>query len=374
MSEAAAGGRGGEIRLPPALERWITVAQFTTRKRQKIYRRLAALLNNGVPLNTAIARLQVVAAGMGRKGAVEKVVLQNWQERMRGDPTFGAALRGWSPEEERLLIVAGETGGHLANTLESLIDIMNNVKALKAALRSAITYPMVLVTAMFGYMSIVSLVAVPRFADVYAPENWTGYARGMYLISEVALPGLITYLCLIPALFILYQISVRTIGGRLRIWLDRYPPFSFYRLQTGSGFLLGFGSLLQAGVQATEAMFLLAQRATTNYMRVRIGSALAGLRSGLNVGRAMESTRYEFPDAEILADLVTYSDLKNFEDRLLDISKEWVKDTVVEVTARTKAMNQVLLMMLIIVVGLMVFGLFEIQQQVAAGIRAGTAG
>ncbi|MGR4000524.1 MAG: type II secretion system F family protein [Alphaproteobacteria bacterium] len=361
-----------EIRLPPGLERLVTVAQFSTRKRQKLYRRLSALLNNGVPLNTAIARLQVVATGMGRKGAVEKIVLQNWMERMRGDPAFGAAITGWAPEEERLLIVAGETGGHLADTLDSLVDIMTNVKALKSALRSALTYPLVLISAMFGYMAIVSLVAVPRFAAVYDPIYWVGYAKVMFLISEIALQALFIYLLSIPLMIVGFQVAVRTVGGRLRIVLDRFPPFSFYRLQSGSGFLLGFGSLLQAGVQATEAMNLLAQRATTTYMKVRIGSALAGLRSGLNVGRAMESTRYEFPDREILADLVTYSDLRNFEDRLLDISKEWVRETVVEVTARTKAVNQMLLMMLIVVVGMMVYGLFQIQQQVAIGIRTGT--
>ena len=71
---------------------------------------------------------------------------------------------------------------------------------------------------------------------------------------------------------------------------------------------------------------------------------------------------------------MTYSDLANFDQRLLDISKEWVSQTVVEVTARTKAVNQILLMMLIVVVGLMVYGLFQIQQQVASGIRAGDAG
>ena len=374
MSQLADERKPGEIRLPPGLERLITRSQFSTRKRQKLYRRLAALLNNGIPLATAVARLQVVSANMGRRGAVEKVVLQNWQIRMRGDPSFGAAVQGWAPEEERLLIVAGETGGELAATLLSLTGIMDSVKDLRSALRSAVTYPFVLIAAMFGYLSIVSLVAVPKFAEVYDPSNWTGYARVMYNISEIALQLLIGFVLFVPGIIVLYQVSVRTIGGRVRIILDRVPPFSFYRLQTGAGFLLGFGSLLQAGVQATEALHLIMQRSQTGYMRVRVGAALAGVRAGLSIGRAMESTRYEFPDREILADLVTYSDLANFDERLLDISKIWVSDTVVEVTARTKTVNQALLMMLIVVVGMMVFGLFQIQQQVASGIRAGGGG
>ena len=371
---SATGAKPGEIRLPPSIERFITVSQFSVRKRQKLYRRISALLQNGIPLQTAIARLQVVSAQMGRKGATEKIVLENWEIRMRGDPSFGSAIQGWAPEEERLLIVAGETGGQLAQTLVNLCGIMDNVKALRSALRSAITYPFVLIGAMFGYLSIVSIVAVPKFAEVYDPSNWTGYAQVMYQLSEIAPQLLIGFVLFIPSSFILYQVAVRSIGGRPRIYLDRVPPFSFYRLQTGAGFLLGYGSLLQAGVQATEAMYLLVKRSQTNYMRVRAGAALGGLRAGLSVGRALESTRYEFPDREILADLVTYSDLANFDQRLLDISKDWVSQTVVEVTARTKAVNQMLLMMLIVVVGLMVYGLFQIQQQVASGIRAGDAG
>ena len=118
---SATGAKPGEIRLPPAIERFITVSQFSVRKRQKLYRRISALLQNGIPLQTAIARLQVVSAQMGRKGATEKIVLENWEIRMRGDPSFGSAIQGWAPEEERLLIVAGETGGQLApNPRQSL--------------------------------------------------------------------------------------------------------------------------------------------------------------------------------------------------------------------------------------------------------------
>ena len=130
---SATGAKPGEIRLPPAIERFITVSQFSVRKRQKLYRRISALLQNGIPLQTAIARLQVVSAQMGRKGATEKIVLENWEIRMRGDPSFGSAIQGWAPEEERLLIVAGETGGQLAQTLVNLCGIMDNVKALRAA-------------------------------------------------------------------------------------------------------------------------------------------------------------------------------------------------------------------------------------------------
>ena len=363
--------RSGEIRLPPAIDRLLKRLAFTTRRRQKMYRRLSALLMNGVPLATSVARLRVVAESLGRKGGVERQVLENWQIRMRGDPSFGNAVRGWAPEEERLLIVAGETGGQLAQTLINLCGIMDHVASLRAALRAAITYPFVLIGAMFGYLSVVSLVAVPRFAEVYDPENWVGFARLMFHISEIALFLLVGFILFIPASYLIYQVSVRTIGGRARVVLDRFAPFSFYRLQSGAGFLLGLGSLLQAGVQATESMYLLMRRSTTRYMRDRVGAALSGLRSGLSVGRALQHTRYEFPDREILADLVTYSDLANFDQRLLDISSTWVQQTVEDVTKRTAAVNRILLVMLIIVVGLMVFGLFQIQQQVASGIRGG---
>lgn len=368
-----AGPKKGEITLPPFIDRFLKRSAFTTRKRKKLYRRMSALLDNGVPLATAVARLRVVAESLGRKGGVERQVLENLQIRMRGDPSFGNAIRGWAPEEERLLIVAGETGGQLPVTLINLCGIMDNVSSLKQALRAAITYPLVLLGAMFGYLSIVSIVAVPKFAEVYPPRFWTGYAKFMYHLSEVAFYLLAGFVLAIPTFYFLYQFAVRTVGGRTRVILDRFPPFSFYRLQTGAGFLLGFASLLQAGVQATESMYLLMRRSSTRYMRVRIGAALSGLRSGLSVGRAMQATRYEFPDREILADLVTYSDLANFDKRLLDISSAWVSQTAEDVTRRTATVNRILLILLIVVVGLMVFGLFQIQQQVASGIRSGKA-
>ncbi|MDR5671210.1 type II secretion system F family protein, partial [Burkholderia cenocepacia] len=93
--------------------------------------------------------------------------------------------------------------------------------------------------------------------------------------------------------------------GNVRAWLDRYPPYSIYRLITGCGFLVALSSLQAAGFTVERSLARLAADATP-WLRQRIDDMLFGVKSGLNVGEAMKNAGYRFPSEEIVDDLCVY--------------------------------------------------------------------
>src|SRR3546814_18795379 len=82
---------------------------------------------------------------------------------------------------------------------------------------------------------------------------------------------------------------------RIRIYLDKIPPWSIYRMLQGSTFLLNIAIMIKAGVRLQNILIMM-DKTGSPWVRSRVGAALAGINSGLNLGQALPGTGYQFPD------------------------------------------------------------------------------
>src|SRR5262249_52631591 len=112
--------------------------------------------------------------------------------------------------------------------------------------------------------------------------------------------------------------------AEIRVYLDRIPPWSFYRALHGSGFLVNMSVMLKAGIQMAEALLLLSEEGGP-WLRTRIQAILHGINQGKTLGEAMHAAGYEFPDPRAVHILRAVSDVDGFEDSMALFAEAWMK-------------------------------------------------
>lgn len=134
-------------------------------------RELASLLEAGLTLDRA---LQILLE-LNDDPAMSQL-LGTLQEKMRGGKTFSVAL-----EEQRKLfsklyvnmVRAGEAGGALQAVMARLADYLERSAELRESVKSALIYPIILVTVAGLSVALLLVFVVPQFAQMFADMGQT---------------------------------------------------------------------------------------------------------------------------------------------------------------------------------------------------------
>jgi type II secretory pathway component PulF len=352
------------------VHRWWAKRQFSYSARLHLYRKIAKMLSNGLPLLKALEDLQQRASEGGRKpNEPLAIVLDDCRRMVQNGRMLSEGLAWWVPKSEQMIIMAGEQSGRLEVTLSAVVAVVQAEKRIKGLIVGGASYPVALFALIFIYLYLFGTRVIPQFTHLVNPETWRGAARSLYLMSEVVQnwTPLIAggMLGLMLALFV----SMPLWRGGLRIIADRFAPYSIYRLVVGSGFLMAFSALQHAGITVEKSLMRMAEMASP-WLRERLEGALLGVKSGLNCGEALRNAGYGFPSKEVIDDLCVYADYKGFADSLKIIADEWMEEGVEQVSAQMKVLNGVAIVSLALIIGWLVTGFFGIQHEIASMTRA----
>lgn len=334
-------------------------------RRRRFYDKLAELLASGARLTDALKSLQRRTVRHKSGFVPHYYALNEVLSAIRRGDMLSDAMKEWAPQHEINLIKAGEEAGDLPNTLEFTSKIIEGRGRLQAAFVGALAYPFVLLLGAIGLLFLIGYSLIPRMAQIGDPTSWEGSAYAMYQLSQF----LQSYWALtVPvvagaiAIFIFITLKKPILPKKVRVVLDRYPPWSFYRLFVGSGFLLNLSSLLNAGVSQQEALRLIRDDAPP-YMRDRVDGILRQMRGGAdNIGEAMYRCGYEFPDREVIEDLMTYADLPNFTERLEEMGTEWMEKGISRVEGQAQYLNWLMLVIIGVGITWTAYAVYTIQQ------------
>jgi type IV pilus assembly protein PilC len=156
-------GMSREITLRPGHVKRKELAVFT--------RQFATMVNSGLPILRALA----ILADQTESKALAKVVTEVRTEIEQGSSLSAAMAK--HPKAFNELYVAmvrsGETGGVLDAVLLRLADAIERDVALRQRIRSAMTYPVVVVIFVTLIMMAMLLFIVPQFKNIYAQLGGT---------------------------------------------------------------------------------------------------------------------------------------------------------------------------------------------------------
>jgi len=296
---------------------------LTDERRIMAYRELGALVKAGLPMVRAIEVLidsPEIGDARGRLAAVKDAV----REGASLEDALGGASAKVGPFE-KAMIAAGERAGTLGDVLEKLSSFMEEQQSLKERVRTAMIYPLIVV-------SVAVIVAVGVFVFVL-PQT------GKFL-HEMRLPvplvtrimmsvGNIVAICGVPvvALVVLavayFRRRLRT-SESVRLKFDR-RLFSApiigrgYSLLANLRFARTFSMLLRGGVAAVDAIILSGRATGSVWITSLSESAAETVRHG---GSLADAVRVMPPLASTLPAWIQAGEAGGNVENLLDNAAE----------------------------------------------------
>lgn len=129
-------------------------------------RELSTLLGAGLTLDRSLQVLHDLS-----QNPVLRRLLAALRERIQAGNTFATALEAEGATFSRLyinMIRAGESGGVLEAVLERLADYLERSAELRDSIRSALTYPLILLTVAGASVILLLVFVVPQFSQMFA--------------------------------------------------------------------------------------------------------------------------------------------------------------------------------------------------------------
>ncbi len=325
--------------------------QFTTQ--------LAILQGAGI----TIVRSLRVCEGQLRPGPL-KTVVGAVADDVEGGAALSEALAKHPAVFDRLyvnMVRAGEKGGILDGILARLADFAEKSERIKAKIKEALTYPVVVLLFAFGVVAFIMIVIVPKFEEIFRTfgedlpavtklliQVSRGFARHWYLV--IGLPVLLYtgYRLLLRLPRFLYAVD--------RLKLRAPIAGGLIEKTIVARFSRTLGTLLGAGVPILEALDIVQASIPNAVLAGAVGDVRASVREGETMAAPLLESRI-FDD--LVVNMIDVGEATGSLDKmLLKIADTYEAEVDTRVGALFKLMEPILLLVLAGVVGFIVVALF----------------
>jgi type II secretory pathway component PulF len=336
--------------------------------RKALYRHLAIQSANGVPLERAIDSF-LPRLYRNRKN-IAAGIISTVSRRFRDGAPLADALDGYVPLDELAVIRSGEQGGTLSDSLALIIQSVDGVRRVQAAIRRAAFTPTVYSIATFVLLWIIGRYVLPDLQQALPVQRAQGTVAILYALGDIAnsLWAILPPLLLLAITAWLYWAMPNWTSPK-RLIAERYFPFSFYRDTTGFRWLMSFTSLLGAGVpdveilqmQARSASPWLSQRLRTFHRAMINGTSL----SGALFTRTKDRRTYGFPNPDIVDDIASFDGFPDFHINIQSLAREWAHDLEERTLLWTTQMGFSCEIALFAIMGFLMVAINDLSTQIA---------
>ena len=336
-------------------------------------RQFATMTSSGMSLLRSLAILEEQTSAPALKKAVGEV-----RTDVAGGVSLSAAMGKHEKQFPRLMVAmirAGEAGGMIDRALEQVADSLEKDAALRGKIKSALTYPAIVLSFTFVLIAAVLIFIVPVFENMF--KNLGG-----------ELPGITQFLVdtshnmwWIGPLVLGSGISGTTIFRRklrqsqeMRLGFDRFklalPVFgSLFRKLAMSRFSRNLGLLLNVGVPVMQALSVVGET-TGNEV---ISAAMKDVQSAVREGQPMSSALRQhkiFP--EMVTQMIEVGEESGQISQMLDkVADFYDREVDSAAESLTASIEPIMVLVMGAVVGGMVICLylpmFTIYQNIQSG-------
>jgi len=247
------------------------------------------------------------------------------------------------------LIKAAESGGLLDKVLLRLADNMEKSEDLKKTIRSALFYPIIIVSGVFGVIVIMNIFVIPQLGQLYENLNLPLPATTKIVLGISKLFTTFTPIILIligPAIFFIKRFTKTDFGikftNKVKIKL---PVFGqIFVLSTLDEITRTLSLLITSGTSIIEALNIAANVANNYYYRQAVKSSAALVEKGVTISAAMQYQNI-FPPLLVQMLKVGESTGK-IDESLLKMSEYFERDLDARVKMLTTSIEPILIIVL----------------------------
>ncbi|WP_293913961.1 type II secretion system F family protein [Deinococcus sp.] len=322
-------------------------------------RQLATLINAGVPLVQSLTIMQRQLEHKGLQDIVRKV-----RNDVEAGTPFSEAIAKYPKVFNRLyinLVRSGETSGTLDSVLERISDFQEKDLALRGKIRSAMTYPVIVLVFALLITYVLLTTVVPQFGGILQQlgGDLPVITRVLMATSDFLRTKIWVILIVVVLLVVAYQQYYKTDKGRHVIddFKLKVPVFGTLIKRTAiASFARTFGLLLSSGVNIIESLDI--TKGTAN--NVIVEDTLENAKNVVMVGEQMSGSLGASPIfPPMVVSMVAIGEETGALDTMLAKVADFYDREVEEAVAGlTAAIEPIMIIFLGGIVGVIVAGMF----------------
>ncbi len=273
----------GNLRLKKFSLKWKDKIIFT--------QEFLALAKAGVPFIKALELIM-----RRTKNPRLKEIVSGAKERIIDGAALSEAFTPYSKDFGMLFVTslaAGERSGKIEDTLEKYLEYANFMDNITSRIKSALTYPAVVLTVSFFLVFLLTTFVIPKFADFYKGAN---IELPLVTLSILSISSFMenNWLAILISLFVIYSIYKYSLRfEKFNIWTDKLKLSSPF---LGEGIVLISSSiyfrtlsfLLAGGIPIVNATSTAASSSPNAYIRKALNLVPEEIKEGGNLTNSLE--------------------------------------------------------------------------------------
>jgi type IV pilus assembly protein PilC len=345
--------KGGSFTIGKAKVKHVT--QFT--------RQLATLQDAGLPILRSLGILAEQQKPGPLKNALTEVA-----DDVEGGATLSEAMGKHPKAFNRLyvnMVAAGETGGVLDVILVRLAEFMEKAQRLKAKIKGAMIYPSVVVTFAVGIVTMIMIVVVPKFEEIFKDFDTKLPGATVLLIEtskwfiEGMPPGWMVVLFSPIAFIIFMKLLNQSKGGRFAkdSVIVKLPIAGGIASKSSiARFCRTLGTLVTAGVPILEAINITKETAGNEVYARALGKVHDSIREGDTFADPLRASKV--CDGIVVNMISVGEETGELDKMLLRIADNYDNEVEVAVSALISLLEPIMVAVLGVIVGFIVIALF----------------
>ena len=325
-------------------------------------RQLATMIDAGLPLVTGLTALYEQCDP--RRQAGLKRTIGDLSARVQGGDSFFQAIIKHPKTFSRLytaMVKAGESGGLLAEILDRLAGFLEANARLRKKIKSAMTYPVIVVTIALGITTFLIVRVVPVFGQIFAdfgaklpgPTQFlidlSAFIRGnwYYIVGGAA-----------GAFFgIRYALGTKRGRETWDKWKLKLPVFGpLISKICMTRFARTFAQMIRSGVPILEVMEIVGETSGNSVMEYAIRAVSTDVEKGDPMTTAMSKQKI-FPP--MLLRMISAGEATGKIDVMLEkMADFWDEEVEATLSALTSLIEPMLIVVLGVIVGGIVIAMF----------------
>ena len=317
-----------------------------------LVRNLATTVKAGL---SVVEALDILIADAEKK--MMKRVLQEAQAMLKNGQPLSSGFEAYKDSFPPIfmgMLRAGELSGQLGKTLTELGQYLSKEYALRSKVKSALTYPVILLVASGGVMTLLLIFVLPRLTASFAASGvelpfitkvFLGLSKMItwsFTLDFAVLAGLIWF-------FVYFRTT--NLGKRFFFWVIAHTPVANELVKKVAlvRFARTFGNLIGSGISAIEALQLSSKSIGNLTYELAIKSAITAVENGSPISEALSKFPHLFP--RLLISLIIVGERTGSLHEILGTFADFYEE---EVDNTLKDLTSILEPALLLLMGLLV--------------------
>ena len=323
-------------------------------------RQFVSITQAGVPMKEALQMLSEQTENKWLKRAISEVLLNvekgnTLADSMRSQPDI-------FPPMLVNMVEAGEQSGSLEMAFSRMAVHFEKEAKLKATIKKATIYPIILVIAAIGVIAVMLLFVIPIFIDMFADLDIEMPAITMFVMnsSKWMTSHWYVVLAMIVGVVVAYKLIYRTTQGRLTI--DRIkmkmPLFGKLTVKTAcSQFARTMSTLLMSGISTIDALETTSKIVNNIHYTNAMLKAREEVMKGIPLSEPLEASRIFPPMVYHMTGIGEETgNVEEMLEKMADYYDEEVEMTTQSVLA---AMEPIIILFMALIIGTLVIAVIS---------------